>query len=297
MVADIGIPQTTIAEIDPKLSEIHPDYDWPWPGASGNKYSRGHCLVVSGPAHATGAARLAARGALRAGAGLVSVASPKDAVAVNAAALTAIMVKPFNNMRSFADLFSDKRINSVVIGPGCGIGRKTRDMVAAVLASKAAVVLDADALTSFRDDPPALFARLREPAVLTPHEGEFKRIFPGLLAISQNRIEAARTAAETARCTVLLKGPDTVIAAPDGRASVLTSAPPWLATAGSGDVLAGIIAGLMAEGMDAFDAAGAGAWLHGEAANCFGIGLIAEDIPETLPRVLRELHEAYPPTN
>jgi hydroxyethylthiazole kinase-like uncharacterized protein yjeF len=206
------------------------------------------------------------------------------------------MVKPFGGAGGLSELLKDERLNAVVIGPGCGIGRATQELVAAVLASSTSAVLDADALTSFKDDPNALFLQLRAKVVLTPHDGEFERIFPGLLKRSPNKIEATRTAAAAAHCTVLLKGADTVIASPDGRVAVNTNAPPTLATAGSGDVLSGIIGGLLAQGLGSFDAACAGAWLHGEAANCFGIGLIAEDIPETLPRVLRELHEAYPPT-
>jgi hydroxyethylthiazole kinase-like uncharacterized protein yjeF len=267
---------------------------YPWPKPEGHKYGRGHCVVVSGPPHATGAARLAARGALRAGAGLVSVASPPDAVTVNAAALTAIMIKPFSGTGGLAELLTDPRLNAVVIGPGCGVGGATQELVASVLASKAAAVLDADALTSFKGAPNVLLVQLREPAVLTPHEGEFGRLFPGLLDKAQSKVEAVRTASAAAKCTVLLKGPDTVIAALDGRAVVNTNAPPWLATAGSGDVLSGLIGGLLAQGMDSFDAACAGVWLHGEAANCFGIGLIAEDIPEMLPSVLRGLHGGYP---
>lgn len=290
VVADIGIPDAALETIRPKLFENGPAlWRYPWPDRLGHKYARGHCLVVSGPAHATGAARLAARGALRIGAGLVSVASPLDAVAVNAAALTAIMVKPFSGAGGLADLLKDKRFNAVVIGPGCGVGPATRDLVAAVLASEAAAVLDADALTSFADDPSALFKQLRQPAALTPHEGEFERIFPGLLAESQNRIEAARSASARARCTVLLKGPDTVIAAPDGRAAVNTHAPPALATAGAGDVLSGFIGGLMAQRVESYEAACMAAWLHGEAASRFGPGLIAEDLPEQMPAVLASL--------
>ena len=289
-VADIGIPQACLAEIAPKLFENGPAlWTFPWPGAAGHKYARGHCVVVSGPAHATGAARLAARGALRVGAGLVSVASPPDAVPINAAALTAIMIKPFVGAGGLAELFQDKRLNSVVIGPGCDVGRNTKDLVAAVLASGAAAVLDADALTSYKDDPLALFSILREPAILTPHEGEFERLFPGLLHKATNKVEAARAAAAAAKCTVLLKGADTVIAAPDGRAIINCNAPPALATAGSGDVLAGLIGGLIAQGVDSFDAAAMAVWLHGEAASMFGPGLIAEDIAERLPQVLRAL--------
>jgi len=290
VVAGVGIPEAAIEAIKPALFENGLDrWDFPWPKVDSHKYARGHCVVVSGPALATGAARLAARGALRVGAGLVSVASPPDAVSVNAAALIAIMVKPFSGAAGLSDLLSDSRLNAVVIGPGCGVGRKTQELVAAVLATKAAVVLDADALTSFKDDPAALFRFLREPCVLTPHNGEFERLFKGMLGSSQNKVEAARSAAAMAKCTVLLKGPDTVIASADGLATVNTLAPPILATAGSGDVLAGFIGGLMAQGLDSHRAAAAAAWLHGEAAFRFGPGLIAEDLPEMMPVVLRGL--------
>ncbi len=292
VVADIGIPEAALAEGNPNLFENGPaQWQFPWPKTDGHKYARGHCLVVSGPAHATGAARLAARGALRAGAGLVSVASPPDAVAVNVASLTAIMVKPFDGTAGLKKLLADARLNAVVIGPGCGVGTATQDLVGAALASKAAVVLDADALTSFAEKPAVLFFLLRQSAVLTPHQGEFERLFPGLLASSSSKVEAVRTAAVQAKCTVLLKGADTVIAAPDGRAIVNGNAPPSLATAGSGDVLAGIIGGLLAQNVSAFDAAAMAVWLHGEAASLFGPGLIAEDIPEQLPAVLKVLHD------
>jgi ADP-dependent NAD(P)H-hydrate dehydratase / NAD(P)H-hydrate epimerase len=292
VVADIGIPDAALEAIKPTLFENGPAlWSYPWPKAEAHKYARGHCIVVSGPAHATGAARLAARGALRIGAGLVSVASPLAAVAVNAAALTAIMVKPFDGAASLADLLKDDRLNAVVIGPGCGVGNATQELVAAVLRGKAAVVLDADALTSFRNEPKVLFKLLRMPAVLTPHDGEFERLFPGLLAASKSKIEAARAAAAQAKCVVLLKGPDTVIAAPDGRAVINSNAPPALATAGSGDVLAGFIGGLMAQGVAPFEAASMAAWLHGEAAQGVGPGLISEDLPEALPQVLRKLRE------
>jgi NAD(P)H-hydrate epimerase len=295
VVLDIGIPDKATDTLKPTLFENEPDLwlaDFPWPKVEAHKYARGHCVVVSGPAHATGAARLAARGALRIGAGLVSVASPMDAVSVNAAALTAVMVKPFANASVLADLLKDERLNAVVIGPGCGTGRATKELVAAVLTAKAATVLDADALTAFKDEPQVMLALLREPCVLTPHEGEFDRVFPGLLKKSQTKIKAARAAAAAAGCTVLIKGPDTVIAAPDGRAIVSSHAPPALATAGSGDVLAGFIGGLMAQRVDSYKAAAMAAWLHGEAALRFGPGLIAEDLPEMLPAVLADLKDA-----
>jgi hydroxyethylthiazole kinase-like uncharacterized protein yjeF len=297
VVTDIGIPDAALAGIGPRIFENGPALwidRFPWPQAVAHKYARGHTVVVSGPEHATGAARLAARGALRVGAGLVSVASPLTAVSVNAALLTAIMVKPFAGVEGLEELLEDRRLNAIAVGPGCGVGRETRELVTAALASKAAIVLDADALTSFTDGPNALFVQLREPAVLTPHEGEFERIFPTLLKRSPTRVEAAREAAAAARCTILLKGPDTVIASPDGRVIVNSNAPPTLATAGAGDVLSGMVAGLMAQGMESFGAAATAVWLHGEAASQFGPGLISEDIPEILPCVLGRLREQGP---
>lgn len=290
-VADIGIPGQVLSKIRPQLFANGPALwgdHFPRPQPDGHKYKRGHAVIVSGPVHATGAARLGGRGALRAGAGLVSVASPPDAVGVNAAHLTAIMVKPFDGPKGLSALLSDHRLNAVAIGPGCGVGVKTQDLVAAVLASGAASVLDADALTSFSEDSGLLFRQLHEKCVLTPHEGEFERIFPGCLGAAATRLDAAREAAAKAGCVVLLKGPDTVVAAPSGGAAINSNAPPWLATAGAGDVLSGMIAGFLAQGMTAFDAACAATWLHGEAATKFGPGLIAEDIPEMIPAVYRD---------
>jgi len=293
VVAQIGIPEAALER--PEIFANGPELwgkDFPRPDPLGHKYTRGHALIVSGPAYATGAARLAARGALRIGAGLVSVASPPDAVAVNAAHLTSIMVKPFDGPDGLRELLKDKRLNAVVIGPGCGVGNKTKAMVSAALDTKC--VIDADALTSFQGEPDELFDQLGCDNVLTPHEGEFERIFPGLLARSSNRIEAVREAALAVKCIVLLKGPDTAIAEPSGRVCLTANAPPTLATAGSGDVLAGFIAGLLAQGMEPFKAACAAVWLHGEAANLFGPGLISEDLPEQLPTVLRRLRQEAP---
>ncbi len=299
VLGDIGMPpeaaNTTASSSEAvnhkkSLHENTPSlWHLPKPGPEGHKYSRGHCVVVSGPAHATGAARLAARGALRVGAGLVSVASAPDAVAVNAAHLTAIMIKPFEGAAGLTELLSDKRLNAVVIGPGLGVGHQTHEMVVAALGSAASVVLDADAITAFKDDTEFLFRLLHGRCVLTPHAGEFERLFPGLLDQSASKLEAVRLAAKRAGCVVLLKGADTVIAAPSGKAAINANAPPTLATAGSGDVLTGFVAGLLAQGMPAFDAAACGTWLHGEAAARFGPGLIAEDLPEMLPEILPEI--------
>jgi NAD(P)H-hydrate epimerase len=261
-----------------------------------HKYSKGHAVVVSGPAMQTGAARLAARGALRAGAGLVTLASPAEAFAINAAQLMAIMIEPFSPPEGLASILSDDRKNAVVIGPGCGMGDATRRMVEIVMAANAGVVLDADALTAFAGEREALFAMTRAAGarsgnprvVLTPHEGEFSRLFGDLAG---SKLERAKEGARLSGAVVVLKGPDTVIAAPDGCAKINTNAPAWLATAGSGDVLAGFIGGLSAQGMTAFEAASTGVWLHGACASRFGPGLIAEDLPEVLPQVLGELLE------
>jgi NAD(P)H-hydrate epimerase len=297
VLANIGIPDAALDLIRPNQFENGPALwgaDYPWPGASAHKYARGHCVVVSGPAHATGAARLAARAALRIGAGLVSVACQPKAMTVNAAHLTAIMVKVFEGPRGLADLFDDTRLGTVVMGPGLGVGFETRELVETALAGPPyrKMVLDADALTSFEDDPDALFNRLRPgAAILTPHEGEFERLFPGLLADSGSKLEAVRAAAAKAGAVVLLKGSDTVIAKPDGWAVINADAPPTLATAGSGDVLAGLIGGLLAQGLEPGKAAAAAAWLHGDAAGRFGPGLIAEDLPEILPKSLTALRD------
>jgi NAD(P)H-hydrate epimerase len=287
--ADIGIPAQVLEAIKPQSFENSPALwraQFPWPAPDGHKYDRGHCVAVSGGASFTGAARLAARGALRVGAGLVTVASPPDALEVNAAQLTAIMVRAFAGPKGLADLLSDKRKNAVVIGPGCGVGEETALLVEAALRAGPSLVLDADALTSFSGKSEKLFSLLNNSCVLTPHEGEFARLFRGL---SGSKLARAREAARMSHAVMLLKGADSVIAAPDGRAAINANAPAFLATAGAGDVLGGMVAGLIAQGMPAFEAACAATWLHGEAARAFGPGLIAEDLPEMLPRVLAHL--------
>ena len=296
-VADIGIPNSVLDQVKPGAFANGPALwgrQFPVPKLDGHKYARGHAVVVSGGLSFTGAARLAARGALRAGAGLVTLASPRDALAVNAAASTAVMVRAADGADELRGLLADKRLNVVVLGPGLGVGAATRDQVAAALDGERAVVLDADALTSFENEPTALFGQTAgRPVVLTPHQGEFARLFRTIAQTAENesKVGQARAAAHAAGAVVLLKGPDTVIAAPDGRAAIGENAPPWLATAGSGDVLAGMIAGLLAQGMAPFEAACAGAWLHGEAGNEAGPGLIAEDLPEVLPTIYRRLFE------
>jgi hydroxyethylthiazole kinase-like uncharacterized protein yjeF len=248
--------------------------------------------VVSGGVSSTGAARLAARGALRAGAGLVTIATPREALAVNAAASLAVMVRPVDGADELASFLHDRRRNVVLLGPGGGVGQPMRDLVLAALKGERAVVLDADALTSFADEPEALCAAIRtrgKATLMTPHEGEFSRLFKALGEEAPSKLERARRAAQRSGAVVLLKGPDTVVAAPDGRAAIADNAPPWLATAGSGDVLAGIAAGCLAQGMPGFEAAAAAVWLHGEAGSVAGPGLIAEDLSEVMPGIYRQL--------
>ncbi len=300
-VIDIGIEGRVLETVRPQTFSNEPALwleQFPWPQTEMHKYHRGHVLVVSGDAAHTGASRLAAYGALRVGAGLVTLACPPDAVPVQAAHVSSIMLAPFGSPREFADLLKDERKNVCLIGPAAGVGEGTMENVLNILASGGltsgrAVVLDADALTSFREAPEALLDQLHENCVLTPHEGEFERLFPGLLESCTSRLGAAQKAAQRAGAVVLLKGPDTVIAAPDRRSAITFNAPPTLATAGSGDVLAGLIAGLLAcagtSGMSPFEAACAAAWIHAEAANSRGFGLISEDLPDLVPEVLGQL--------
>ena len=271
--------------------------DFPHLTGASHKYTRGHALVLSGLATKTGAARLAARGALRVGAGLVTLASPAGALAENAAHLTAIMLRPCDSADDLDDLLTDERLNVILAGPGLGTGAPTRERVAVAAGAGRGLVLDADALTSFSGQAPLLGAHIADGAahaVLTPHGGEFARLFDGTDAVAEGTDKVARTraAARLVGAVVVFKGADTVIASPDGRAVINDHCSPYLGTAGSGDVLAGLIAGLMAQGMPPFEAAAAGVWLHGDAGLRHGPGLIAEDLPELMPAVLRDLVES-----
>jgi ADP-dependent NAD(P)H-hydrate dehydratase / NAD(P)H-hydrate epimerase len=287
VLSQIGIPDTALDRRVPDSAMNHPDW-WlqalPRPHLDDHKYTRGHALVAGG-AMMTGAGRLAARAAARLGAGLVTVAAPETAFLIYAAALTGVIVQPISGLDDFRGLLADRRRNAALIGPGAGVGDETRDKVLSILASAKRAVLDADALTSFADDPQSLFAAIGSPVVMTPHEGEFARIFDA----AGGKPERARRAARQSGAVIVLKGADTVIAAPDGRVAINANAPPDLATAGSGDVLAGMVLGLLAQGMDPFAAAAAAVWLHGDAASRVGAGLVAEDLVEALGPTLRDL--------
>ena len=290
VVADIGIPETVLDEIAPDLSANGPEIwgdRFPWPGAEGHKYTRGHGVIV-GSAAMSGAGRLASMAARRSGAGLVTVAAGPEALAAYSADQPGLLTLPFRTADEFDGILEDERKNGILIGPGSGVSRTTHDIVLAAAARGRALVLDADALTSFQENPPELFVAIAEvPCVLTPHEGEFSRLF----RMTGDKLTRARRAAEMSGAVVLLKGADTVIASPDGRAAINGNAPPTLATAGAGDVLAGTILGLLVQGMSGFDAACAAAWLNGEAAAAFGEGLIAEDIAAQFPAALGRLRK------
>ncbi len=287
VVADIGTPLSVIESVAPNTFENNPKL-WisalPKAKSGGNKYTRGHALIYGGYP-ITGASRMAALGAARAGAGLTTIAVPQTALAIYAGALTSIMVHPLMDAGDFDRMMEDTRFTAFLIGPGTGVGEETRRRAVAILKTKRPVLLDADALTSFQTDPLALDAAIAGPCVLTPHEGEFRRLFD----FKGDKLTRARMAAKRSRAILVLKGNDTVIAAPDGRAIINSNAPSTLATAGSGDVLSGIILGLLAQGVDPFFASAAGVWMHGAAADEFGPGLIAEDLPDLLPGVLQKL--------
>jgi len=290
VVSDIGTPVDVLDRIVPRTFENDPRL-WldalPRVHQGGNKYTRGHALI-SGGYPMTGAARMAARAAARVGAGLTTIAVPAIALPIYAAALTSIMVEPLAAPGDFEALLHDPRITAFLIGPGAGVGEATRARTLALLATQRATLIDADAITSFQDDQSTLMNAIAGPCVMTPHEGEFKRLFDP----TGDKLTRTRRAAARSGAVIVLKGSDTVIAAPDGRAIINANAPPTLATAGSGDVLSGIVLGLLTQGMEPFAAAAAAVWLHGAAAAEYGPGLLAEDLPDLIPVVLRRLFGA-----
>jgi ADP-dependent NAD(P)H-hydrate dehydratase / NAD(P)H-hydrate epimerase len=294
LLVDIGIPAGVLDGIAPQVFENGPALwlaAYPWRRTASHKYKAGHLLVVGGSAM-TGAAQLACRAGLRIGAGLVSVACDAASLPIYAVANPGVITLDLPTAAAFETALEDSRQNAVVVGPGNGVSEATRARAETALRAGKQVVLDADALGVFQQDPQALHGLITGSAgqaVLTPHDGEFARLFPD---IEGNRLARATAAAGRSGAVVVLKGPDTVVAAPDGRAAINASAPPWLATGGTGDVLAGMIGGLLAQHMPAFEAAAAAVWLHGRAAAALGPGLIAEDLPDALPAVLRELHES-----
>ncbi len=293
-VVDIGIPHRIIASVAGNLRENAPPL-WqsmlPHAGSDSHKYKKGHLAVFAGGASKTGAARLSALAGLKTGAGLVTIASPEAAITENAAHLTAIMLAAIDDAGALEAWLERAKVASFVLGPGFGIGQKAREFT--LFLRDRPLVLDADGMTSFRDDPSLLFDAFAggDPhLVLTPHEGEFARLFPDLAADTErSKVEKALEAAERAHAAIVYKGADTVVASPDGRAVINTNGSPWLATAGSGDVLAGMIGALLAQGMPAFEAAAAGVHLHGEAAKIAGAGMTAEDLAGQAGRAMAHM--------
>ncbi len=293
-VFDIGIPARIVLAAAGRIQENRIEL-WrrflPFSGADSHKYKRGHLGVFSGPAASTGAARLSALSGLKTGAGLVTVASPENAMAINANHLTAIMLRQVGGSDDLNAWLETAKLSAFVLGPAFGIGERARDFSLAL--RNHPLVLDADGITSFRDDPQTLFDAFSsgEPhLIMTPHEGEFGRLFPDLAADPNlGKVEKAQKAAERAHAVIVYKGADTVIAAPDGRANINSNGPASLATAGSGDVLAGMIGALLAQGMPAFEAACAGVYLHAEAAHLAGPGSTAEDLAAQAGRAMANL--------
>ncbi len=269
----------SVQENSPKLWSS----DLPKLDKNSNKYTRGHAMIVGGYP-LTGAARLSAMAAARIGSGLTTIIAPEIAFPIYASALTSIMVRPFKTSEDFAQLLSDNRISAFLIGPGAGVNDETKKQTHSILSTGKPAVLDADAISVFENDSEGLKLAIKGACVITPHQGEFERLFK----LDKDRIKSASLAARELGAVVVLKGHETIIASPDGKLALNKNAPPTLATAGSGDVLAGMITGLLAQGMTPYLAAAAAVWLHGEAANQFGLGLIAEDLPQLLPKVLEQ---------
>jgi NAD(P)H-hydrate epimerase len=288
-VADIGIPASVLDAIKPKLHRNDPAL-WRdllyWPRLDDHKYRRGHLLVFGG--EMTGAGRLAVRGARRSGAGMVTVAADPAVLALYAADQPGAIAVPTPAPEALAKLVASRRVAAMLIGPGAGVGGATKRLALAALSAERSVLLDADALSVFAGDVERLAQAIKGPVVLTPHEGEFARLFPDLPP-ARGKVARAREAAKRLGAVVVFKGADSVVAAPDGRALINGNASGWLASAGTGDVLAGLVAGLLAQGMAPFEAAAAGVWMHGAAAATAGPGLIAEDLPERLPEIWRAL--------
>ena len=292
LLVDSDIPVTVLNACMKHTWENGPDLwldSYPCPQAESYKYTRGEVLILGGES-ITGASCMTALAASRAGAGMVTVAAPAKAWSIYASSLMNAVVLGFDGSADFAALLADARRNVIAIGPGAGVGAATRDFVLAALATQRAVVLDADALTSFADAPDQLFTAIKGPCVLTPHAGEFKRLFH----VEGDKLHRTRCAAVQCHAVVVLKGPDSDVAAPGGRAIINANAPPQLATGGSGDVLTGFVAAPLAQGMAPFEAAPAAVWLHGAAAAEFGLGLVAADLPDALPAVLQRLKTSSP---
>ncbi|PHR58034.1 MAG: bifunctional ADP-dependent NAD(P)H-hydrate dehydratase/NAD(P)H-hydrate epimerase [Robiginitomaculum sp.] len=291
VVIDIGFPAGTIDQVEPIAVQNHPSL-WPQipviPDMLSHKHNRGRLLVDCGGPLQSGAARLAARAGLRIGAGWVTLCGTEDAMQVCANHETSIVLSVRQQGEPIAEVMRSQTPDCVLLGPAGGVGEAMKRQVLDLLQTGTATVLDADALTSFAEHPQDLLEACHAKTVLLPHEGEFRRLFADLTTKTGNKISRVKAAAQRAGCTVLLKGADSVMADADGRVVVNTHTSSWLATLGTGDVLAGMVAGLMAQGQGGFDALCAAVWLHGELGRQLGAGLIAEDLPGAIPAMLQQ---------
>ncbi len=301
VVANIGQPDGALAAAEVAARHNRPALwraSFPEPRIDGHKYSRGHVAVWSGPLLATGASRLAATAALRAGAGAVTLVGPRPALKVHAAHVTAVMLREADEKSGWSPVLADRRIGTWLFGPGAGTDEAACEILDQGFSSGGRAVLDADVFSIFADRPEELGAAIEDggcEAILTPHEGEFARLMGERRRPEASKLDQALAASALIGASVVLKGPDTVVAAPDGRASIADNAPAFLASAGAGDVLAGLCAGLLAQGMPAFEAASAAVWLHGEAAKALGRGMIADDLPGAIPAALGALFDQTDP--
>lgn len=299
ILRDIGIMSDVLKDICPNTSVNLPKmwlHDWPVLDYDMHKYSKGHVVVFSGPAIMTGAARLAAYAAARSGAGLVTILSPQDALSVHESHLTSVMLKEMGSDANVLSFFQQRKVKTAVLGPGFGAMDRAFTLIKTILAKQdclETIVLDADALTAIADKTDEIFELIKQSTVkvvLTPHEGEFRRIFPKIASKSNSpRIDKAREAALKSGATVVYKGADSMIASPDGRLSITVNGTPFLATAGSGDVLSGIMGGLLVQGMPVYEAVCAGNWMHAECGRQAGIGAIADDLITQIPSILQNL--------
>jgi ADP-dependent NAD(P)H-hydrate dehydratase / NAD(P)H-hydrate epimerase len=293
VVADIGCRDADLPELA-KIPRVNGTSLWrndlPLPSAADHKYTRGHALVAGGAAM-PGATRLASRAARRIGVGMLTVAAPREAHPFYLIDQPGLIVREAAGASDLKTLLDDRRFTAALVGSGLPADANTRALVEAAAAAGRALVIDGGGLTAFAGGGDALGGFGRADIVLTPHEGEFARLFPNLKG---DKLQRALGAARMTGCTVVVKGADTVVASPNGSGAINADAPAWLATAGSGDVLAGLILGLLGQGMPSFEAAAAGVSLHGMAGTAFGPGLIAEDLPELIPEVLRLLSEVDP---
>jgi len=293
IVEDIGIKTDVFKEMMPKIRNNNPELwikEFPFPSSFDHKYSRGLLIINCGPIYKTGAARLAGRSAMRVGAGAVKLICDDEAAKVLEPQISVELISVVKEKNEIQQIFKDRKVSSILVGPGNGVNDETKSRTLLALAFVKHVVIDADAITCFEKNPKELFVDTYPHTILTPHEGEFRRLFGDEIASIEDKVVKTVEASKLAGSIVVLKGADTIIANPEGQAVINSSEAPYLATAGSGDVLAGIIASLVGDNkMSAFNAACAGTWIHSKLGELIGAGLIAEDLIDNIPLIIKKL--------